>query len=120
MNFTEKEKALIESVLSKKDQLEKSGSVTATLGYEDLDKLLTRDELEVAKKTKGINPKDYGFNGPFLGLFPVPKDLVKIENQKYRRNKEEITIPTQFVPEEAHRAYTDMNKKSKKRLVKVF
>lgn len=119
MNLTKKEKTSIESVLSKKDQLEKSGSAIAILDFDDLNKILTPDELQIAKKIRGVNPMDYGFKGPFLDLFPVPEDLVKIENQKYGYSEEENIIPIQFIPKEAYRAYANMNNKMREEINKT-
>lgn len=111
MKLTEKEKNLIDSILFKKDQLEKSGYLLAIIDFDTINGSLTADEIEVATKIKETDPKNYGFKGPYLGLSPVPKDLVKIENQKYKFNEEEHSVSTQFAPQKTYDAYVHMNKK---------
>lgn len=110
MKLTKEDKKLISKVVDKIERLKsKQGSNVALIDFDSLYQLLNHDEKSQVDKFLKINPKDYGFNGEYLGISDVPNDLAVIDDQKYvRKGKEEI-IPTQFLPQKVYDAYKKLN-----------
>ncbi len=69
---------------------------------------LNENECNLIYSFLSINPYDYGFKGKFLGIFPVPKKLVIIKDQKYIIDGEEMQIVPQYCPKEVYIHFVKM------------
>jgi len=80
----------------------------AQLSFSALFVLLNQEERLVVRKLRELNPKRYGFKGPFLGITQVPKRLVIVRNQRYLRGDKPETLPPQLVPPLVHHHYLNL------------
>lgn len=96
MNF---DKQITASILDKFGRDDRSTPESlAKLTFTELYSRLTPAETRIVKQLLSINPKELGFNGPFITL-DDPKNLVEIKNQTYTYNSKKFVIPTQYLPE---------------------
>ncbi|MDX1608472.1 MAG: D-alanyl-D-alanine carboxypeptidase family protein, partial [Candidatus Spechtbacterales bacterium] len=114
-DFTQEEKDIILSFIDiiEKFKKEREGGVV-TLAFEELKKETTPGQNTLIEKVLEVNPADYGINIDFLGIEPVPGNLVPIERQSYEWEGEKKQIATQYLPKQAYEAYMQMNKVLKK------
>lgn len=99
------EKTLILSILRKVKTHEKRIKIIAGLDFKTLRTLITKEEWKLISAVISINPKKYGFKGPYYGIARVPKNLVIIHNQQYRTGRNIKKIPPQLVPKRTYAAY---------------
>ncbi len=102
------DRKLINSILTK-IEIKKRNLETQVMSFSQLFNLLTEDEVALIKRFKNINPRIYGFKGRFLGIQKVPKNLVKIKNQKYKREGKSEKIEAQYLPKPVYLAYKKLN-----------
>ncbi len=105
---SERDKVHIESLLAKVHEAKKQDDTVSHIARERLDELLTADERLVVDRVFAINPSTYGFNGPYVGVEPVPDDLVRVESQPYTEHGQAQQTHVQYVPRPTHDAFTQM------------
>ena len=88
------------SILEKVNKVKDSGVESRLISFAFLNKILNEDERALIRKVLEISPRDFGFNGKFLGIKPVPKNLCKISHPK---------IQNQFLPRRVLSAFNNMN-----------
>ena len=88
------------SILEKVNKAKNSGIESRLISFAFLNKILDAKERSLIKKILEIYPHDFGFNGKFLGIKPVPKHLCKISHPK---------IQNQFLARRALSAFNKMN-----------
>lgn len=105
-NFTisDTDKELIVSILQKIDKPENPR--LRIVSFEELNKQLSEDEIDLVNKYLKINPLEHGFRGQYFGIQNVPEDLEEIADQKYKEDK---IIPTQYLPKQVNLAYKKLN-----------
>ncbi len=116
--FTEEEKALVSSLVSKGRIEQEKNDKFAIIDFESFYKLFTNDECEVMKKYLAIDPAQAGYKPPFLGIEEPPTDLVSLKNQKIVGEKETFIIPTQYLPKDTFETYSRLNRAMKDELGK--
>lgn len=111
MKINQKEKDLINSILEKlaKEKDRKKDKIVL-VDFKDIYENLSKEEIELCKKFLKINPRKYGFKGKFLGIKPVPKNLVVIKNQKYKEKDKIEKIVTQYLSNKVYKRYLELNK----------
>lgn len=121
MELTEKEKTLIRRINLKVEHLKAASRTPARLGFRSFYQLLDPAEHTLAEKIANLNPRDFGFKGPYHGIAPIPKNLVAIGNQKYREEGRVKTIaPAPLLPKNVARAYWRLRKMMKKEIEKTL
>lgn len=103
-----KDKELGASILKKIEKENKNGEAKI-IDFDSFFKLLNKDEKILVERFRDINPKIYGFKGPYLGIQGVPKNLVAISNQKYKLKNKIKKIETQYLPKPVFAAYKKLN-----------
>lgn len=84
------------------------------INFDQLFRLLEREEKELAKAALSLRPENYGIRACFLGIEPVPKNLVAISGQSYSINGETKKIEfTHFLLKNHFSVYSALNKKMK-------
>jgi hypothetical protein len=116
--FTESEKKIISSIVTKGDEEEKRNEKFAIIDFDSFYRLLTKDEIAIVKKYLSINPSKIGYKLPCLGLEGIPKDIVPIPNQTYVLNGQKAIIPCRYLPKETYQAYKEMNNAMKSKINK--
>ncbi len=86
--------------------------------FSELYEHLTAQEKKLAERLLALDPEEYGISGNYLGMPPIPENLVKIDPQTYSWKEEEKTIASQYLPKNVFLAYSDMRKFMKKDLGK--
>jgi len=99
------EKALILSVLRKIKTHEKKTKILAGIDFKTLRTLTTKEEWKLVSAIIHIDPRQYGFKGPYYGITQVPKNLAVIRNQQYHKGRNMKKIPPQLIPKSAYAAY---------------
>ncbi len=88
------------SILEKVNKAKESGIESRLISFAFLNKILDTSERSLIKKVLGINPRNFGFKGKFIGIKPVPKNLCKISHPK---------IQNQFLSRRVFSAFNKMN-----------
>lgn len=114
------DKALINSILMKIDYYRENHPLVAKLDFKTLYGVIAEEEKTLLEKIMKINPKYYGFKGPYYGLAPVPKNLVIVRNQRYRRKSKTKTLPPQLVPKNIYSAFHKLNQAMKNDISKIL
>lgn len=116
----DKENRLIAEKISQKFRCERGerGAVKnhdfRVITFDRLFSFLAKDEKKLIDAVLLINPKNYGIKARFLGVEPVPKNLVSIKGQRYIIKKEiKIMEFTHFLPKNNFLAFRELNKKMK-------
>lgn len=100
---------IVKKILSKLALAEQEDKRITLIGRRALNNLLADpDEIKVINRVYRIKPKLYGFEGPKLGIKPIPKKLVEVPPQPFRRGETQLRTETQFVPNPAYDAYQRM------------
>lgn len=107
--LTKKDKIVINPILKKVGDYRKK-NLPEKMTFKILYGLITREERKFLKKIMRINPKIYGFKGPYYGITPVPQNLIVVKNQIYKRGGRRKIIPPQLVPRKVYSAYLKLNK----------
>lgn len=105
---SDSDKVLIESILSKVDKVKEQNDAVPIIDLEYLRSILSTDEFEIINRVFAIQPQIYGFKGPYLGVEPVPDNLVKIEKQSYYLKAKKTHTNIQYVPKTVYDAYKKM------------
>lgn len=117
MKFTKEEKNLISRINRKVKRFGAERTTLARLSFRSFYKLLNPAECVLAEKIANLNPRDFGFKGPYYGIAPVPKNLVAIGNQKYLEKGRIKTIaPAPLLPKNVARAYRRLREAMKKEI----
>lgn len=114
------EKAMILSILRKVKKHEKSAKILAGLDFKTLRTLIAKEEWKLISAVLRIDPKQYGFKGPYYGIARVPKNLIVISNQRYRAGRNIKKIPPQLVPKRTYTAYQALAHAMKKDVSKTI
>jgi len=115
LKFSQEEKQIGKRIFRKFAAEKKKNFRLPLISFGYLYKILKAKERKLLDKILTVNPKEYGENfTEFYGIFPVPKNLVAIKNQKYRRGKRLKTIKTQFLPKSVFKAYNRLNQAMKR------
>lgn len=107
--FSDKEKALITSLVAKGKKEEKRNNTFAIIDFDNFYSLFTKDEIAVIKKYLAIDPKNIGYKLPFIGTDENTNDLVSIKNQSFMSEGEKIIIPCQYLPRKIYKIYEQLN-----------
>ncbi|MDB5259355.1 MAG: D-alanyl-D-alanine carboxypeptidase [Candidatus Taylorbacteria bacterium] len=90
-----------------------NASRVATYDFDGLYALFSEEQRPsveaLFEKYMKIDPLAYGFKGEYLGIVPVPADLVTLTDQKCIIAGNEKIIPPQFIARDAYDAYVKMN-----------
>lgn len=113
------EKIIILSILRKVKKHGKSAKILAGLTFKELRTITTREEWKFIRTIIHIDPKQYGFKGPRYGIARVPKSLVVIRNQQYRKGRNIKKIPPQLIPKNTYIAYQKLVRAMKKDISKI-
>lgn len=105
---SDSDKVLIESILAKVDKAKEQNDTACIMDLEYLRSILSADELEIINRVFAIQPEIYGFKGPYLGVEPVPDNLIKIEKQPYYLKGEKKFTNIQYLPKLAYDAFKKM------------
>ncbi len=112
---------MVDAVLKKLAPLinkrQASGSL-ATFSFEDLYLPVSNDEKDFLEKIRSIGPGKVGVKTPYLGLPKENPNLVRLEKQPIRKNKQTIYLETQYVPRNVHESYLEMMEAMEKDLGK--
>ena len=114
------EKVLVESILKKVSDYQGKNPLVAKLSFKTLYKLLSLEERVLVSKIRKLDPKSYGFKGPYYGVASVPKNLVVVRGQKYRLGGKSKTLPPQLIPKNVYTAFCRLNQSIKKDLSRVL
>lgn len=110
ISLSKEEKQLINSILEKIRKEDKKKNKKALLiSSREFAKLLNQKERVLIQKILQIDPRQYGFEGRYLGVQTIPKDLVAIRHQKYKLKDKTKTIKTQYLPRHTYLAYKKLN-----------
>lgn len=99
------EKTMILSVLRNVKAHGKRTKIPAILDFKTLRTLITKEEWKLISVIIHIDPKQYGFKGPYYGIARVPKSIVVIRDQRYSKGRSIKKIPPQPVPKNTYAAY---------------
>jgi len=115
LKLTQEQKNLVFSFMERLKYLknERRGDI-ATLTFQELKQIINPVENDFMKYILNIKPIVYGVSVEFLGLLPVPKNLIAIKDQKYNWGGEEKRIATQYLPKNIYKAFVKMNRTLKK------
>lgn len=113
-NISERDRQVVGSVVHKiRSTHGTKDNKLALMSFDGFYDVLNDDEFSFVRRFPAINPRDYGFHGPFLGAASLPRDLIAIRNQRYivdlPRGQEERTIDTQYLPKRVYQAYGNLN-----------
>lgn len=92
------------------ENLKADGLLTHALTFEQLNDALDEKQQEVVQQILALRPSDYGVGTPFVGLEPVPADLVVVSGQKYTDASGIQIIGDKLVPHHIHESFVRMNK----------
>jgi LAS superfamily LD-carboxypeptidase LdcB len=113
ISITPKDTVLIDSILKKISTYGKK-HIAEKLTFPQLRKLLNKEEYEIVVRVVNGNPKKLGFRGPRYGIQPVPKDLIIVSKQSYKRNNKTHVLRPQLVPKKVFKAYLSLTRELKK------
>lgn len=113
LSFLEPE--AVKKLLQKVDDLRKVEDLK-TITFKRLYSHLSVKEKELIKKFLDLTPTQYGFRGKYLGIVPVPRDIVAIKKQKYIFRNKQQTVSVQYLPKTIYLAYQKLNRAVKKDL----
>lgn len=102
------EKISTDSIFKKLEE-EKKKKEFRVVSFDNLFKLLDKDEQALINRLLKANPLEFGFKGKFYGVVEVPNDFIEITNQQYKRKEETKTIDTQYLSKEVFSAYAKLN-----------
>lgn len=106
------QKKLINSILSKVsvNTIDKP-AVSYLITFDELYALLgDLDERAYIELLLNQKQSDFGNTEPFLGIEPVPDDVVALEGQVVAFDGKEVVIPTQYMPRNIYDAYLKLKK----------
>lgn len=121
LRLTQKEKQILNETVERYHRArDRHGDRIVLLRDADLPRLFTVHQREVLKKFASIDPREYGFRGPYYGLHEPPRNLVAIRGQRYRRGKEreEKKVITQYAPRHVADAWRELNGRMKEEIGK--
>ena len=117
MNFSGAETKILENVLNRFSRMkERSRKRFSLMEYGEFSSLLKKEEKILIRKIQNLDLKQYNKTTPFLGILPIPKDLVMIRGQKCKINNKLHNVPIHFLPYKVYQAFKQMNKMIKKDL----
>lgn len=120
MEFSEREKGLVLSIIGKVEAQRRAGNETLPLmGFGGLFALLDQTEIDFCRGILKINPYDYGFKGSYIGeiSLPRPGDLMAIHGQEYKlKGGDSKTIPIQYLPLLAWMGFSALNETMRREL----
>ena len=102
---SEQDKARIEAMLAKVDEARQQNEAISCIELEGLRQLLTAPEAAIVEQIFAIDPLLYGFKGPYVGIEPVPKDLVRIAAQPFSYKGQSKHTEVQYMPSLTYRAF---------------
>ena len=108
--FTEHEKRLITSIITKGKIEQQKNEKFAIIDFDSFYALFTQEEVALMKKWLAIDPQSIGYKLPFLGAKNHVDDIVPIANQTYTVSGRAHTIPCQYLPKNVYEAYQQLNK----------
>lgn len=91
------------------EDLKKKGLLTPSLTLDQLNSALSAEQKQVVQQVLDLNPEDYGVHTPFIGVEPVPADLIVVKDQRYTENGVVQTLGPKYVPGQAYEAFQRMN-----------
>lgn len=110
MKFKEEEIKILKDILDRFSEMKKaSRKKFSLLDYKEFLSLLDKKERRLVERIQKLNIARYGKKTPFLGILPVPKDLVMVRGQKYKAGSKLYNVPIHFLPRRAYRAFKRMN-----------
>lgn len=117
LEFSKKEKEIGQKIFKKFLKGWKKDPYWPLLTMNKLFNLLTKEEKELIRKIFSLRSKDYGVTSPFLGIRPIPKNLIMIKNQKYElKGKIKKISKPQFLSKNIFFFYQNLNQAMKKEI----
>lgn len=89
---------VIVSILDKFHQEKDEGNRIVMISFPDLYSFLSEEEVGLVERVRGVNPREYGFQGEYFGEEPVP-ELKPISG---------VGVKTQYLPRKVHSAFVKM------------
>jgi LAS superfamily LD-carboxypeptidase LdcB len=108
---------VIKSILKKANDPKRKKDIES-ISFPDLYGFLDGREKKLIKEFLLLNPRKYGFNGKFLGMKRVPRNIICIKNQKVLNRGKIQRIEGQLLPKTVYDAYKKLNSGIKKDLGK--
>jgi D-alanyl-D-alanine carboxypeptidase len=119
MKLQNKEIQILERII---DKFSREKQITRKrillMDYKEFLFSLDKEEKRLIKRIQGLDLKKYNKKTPFLGILPVPKNLVMIRGQKYKINSKVYQVPLQFLSREVYWTFKKMNQAIKNDLKK--
>ena len=107
--FTGAEKQTITSLIEKGRAEQGRNEKFAVIDFDSFFALLNENEIAIIKKFLALDATTLGYKTPYLGVPSAQPDLVALRDQIIVSDTEHHTIPTQYLPEEAFKAYGSLN-----------
>ena len=119
--FSKKDKKIGRQVAEKFLKIKREEQKFPLLSFRELYKIFNKkEEITLFKKILKINPRNYGIKTPFYGILPVPKDIVSIKNQTYKKGRAIKKVDTQYLPKKPYLAFKKMNKIMQKEIGRLL
>jgi len=117
IKFSKKEKKIGRQIVEKFLKEKRKNQKLPLLSFEKLYKIFNKkEEKALLKKILKIDPKKYGIKVPFYGIFSIPKDIILIKNQTYKKGRAIKKVDTQYLSKKVYLAFKKMNKTMKKEI----
>jgi hypothetical protein len=104
------DKTTVNSIVSKVEAARSHEERMLVISVDGLKNLLSDEEMALIDRVFSIDPKTYGLKTPYVGVEPVPDNLVRVNPQPYTDNGKKELTHTQFIPKPVHEAFTKMAK----------
>jgi len=111
MKFSKQEIKILENILNRFSRMkEKSRKKFSLMDYNHFLSSLNKDEKVLIKRIQNLDLKKYNKITPFLGILPIPKNIVMVRGQKCKINNKLYNVPIHFLPRDVYRAFKRMNR----------
>ena len=107
MKFSAKDKKLVKSMVAKFADAQERNARFRAVGFATLFRLLSKEEKDLAQRLLALDPKEYGFRGPFYGI-ERPSNLVLVPRAMVRSKE------VHFLPKNVLTAFKKMRTALKK------
>jgi LAS superfamily LD-carboxypeptidase LdcB len=105
---SEQDKEIIQSIFTKLSEAKKQGKATRLLELDDLHGMLSTNETRLLGRIYAINPIFYGIKSSYIGIEPIPDDLIEIAPQNFYNEGRMHTTRAQYLPQPTFKAFEAM------------
>lgn len=105
---SDNDKILVNSIFQSLEEAKKHTKIPRHVEMNDLSKVLDTEEISLVERVFKIDPSKYGINNAYVGVEPVPEQLIRIEPQPFLEKGQPAMTKAQDIPVATFGAFVAM------------